>query len=353
MSSYQRLLKHLLFRMDPERAHNLAMRAITSGLVRTRLVSDPRLRVTWQGLEFSNPLGLAAGVDKNGEAVERWRGMGFGFAEIGTVTALAQPGNPRPRLFRYPQHEAIVNRMGFNNDGAEAMARHLQGRRAGIPLGINLGKSKVTELEAAPADYAISYGHLRGFADYVVVNVSSPNTPGLRSLQNVESLQAVVEAILGTPGPHPPLLIKLSPDMASEDLYAVVEWVNSFPVAGLICTNTTLDKSAVPEAKDEQGGLSGRPLLARSNGVLRDVSERLQPEKLLIGVGGIMDAQGLWAKLELGANLAQVYSGWVFGGPGMPAKTLLGLLDRMSHEGLNSVSEITSRSARATRSRIL
>lgn len=327
------------------------MRAITLGLVRSKLVVDPRLRVTCGSLTFSNPLGLAAGVDKDGEATRRWKSLGFGFAEIGTVTAHPQPGNPKPRLFRFPEQEAIVNRMGFNNHGAAALASRLAGVSAGIPLGINLGKSKVTPLEEAAEDYATSYRLLRSFADYVVVNVSSPNTPGLRSLQNVEALREVVGALSGEAGPHPPLLIKLSPDMASEDLESVVGWVNrESAVSGLICTNTTLGRAGVPAAEKEAGGLSGRPLFARSNGVLQAVHAQLSPEKLLVGVGGIFSGDDLYQKIALGARLAQVYSGWVYGGPSMPARTLMELLDRMDREGVADVNELCTR---ATQPRIM
>lgn len=322
--SYLTILRPLLFRLNAEAAHNLAMFAITRGIIRGRLLRDPRLRVSAMGLEFPNPLGLAAGFDKNALAVERWAGFGFGFAELGTVTSRPQPGNPKPRLFRFPEQKAVVNRMGFNNEGSEAVARRLAGTKARIPIGLNLGKSKVTPLEEAATDYALSYERLAPFADYVVVNVSSPNTPGLRALQDVERLREIVVAMRDVDlESHPPLLVKIAPDLAHEDIDAVCGWVESDGLAGIVATNTTLDKSQVPGAQGVEGGLSGAPLRDRSTQIVRRIAGQLGPDKTLIGVGGIFSGADLREKLEAGAHLAQVYTGWVYGGPMMPYQTLV------------------------------
>jgi dihydroorotate dehydrogenase len=276
------------------------------------------------GLDFPNLVGLAAGLDKDAVAVPAWQRFGFGFVEVGTVTALPQPGNPRPRLFRLPADEAIVNRMGFNNAGAVAMQVRLERLRVRgvlqVPLGVNLGKSKVTPPERAADDYRESFERLGAFADYVVVNISSPNTPGLRDLQTVEEVRRIVAAIQG-PNQHlshpRPLLLKLAPDLAEQDAVDCARAALDAGCAGLILTNTTIrfEGLASPTA-GLSGGLSGRPLLARSTELLRTVREALGPGPVLIGVGGIMDPEGARAKLAAGADLIQVYTGFIYGGPG-------------------------------------
>lgn len=330
MSLYARVLRPLLFRIDPERIHSLGMTCIVRGLVRGVVVSDPRLKVTRNGIEFPNPIGLAAGFDKNGLATRRWAGLGFGFAEIGTVTPRPQPGNPPPRLFRFPDQGALVNRMGFNNAGAEAMAKVLRAAgRAEIPIGINLGKNKTTPDDRAQEDYAMAYRQLREFADYAVINVSSPNTPGLRALQSVEALRQIVNAIRAEDGPHPPLFIKLAPDLANEDLLAIRDYAVESGLAGLIATNTTLDHSSLPAGETVVGGLSGRPLATRSTEVVRLLRDGAPPDFTLIGVGGIFGAQDMREKLDAGADLVQIYSGWVYGGPGLVGSMLLDYLDAL------------------------
>jgi dihydroorotate dehydrogenase len=288
------------------------------------------------GLHFPNPLGLAAGLDKEARAVPAWQALGFGFVEVGTVTALPQPGNPRPRLFRLPADQAIVNRMGFNNGGAEAMALALQRLRARgcleVPLGVNLGKSKVTPVEQAPEDYRISFQHLGEVADYVVVNISSPNTPGLRDLQRIEEVRRIVGAIQG---PNQrlrqprPLLLKLAPDLSDEDAIGCARAAMEEGCAGLILTNTTIRFEGLTSPTEGLGGgLSGRPLFGRSTELLRRVRDALGSEAVLIGVGGIMGVEHARAKLAAGADLIQVYSGLIYGGPGFPRRLLRGLLEQ-------------------------
>jgi len=285
------------------------------------------------GLDFPNPLGLAAGLDKEARAVPAWQALGFGFVEVGTVTALPQPGNPRPRLFRLPADQAIINRMGFNNGGAEAMAVALQRLRARgcleVPLGVNLGKSKVTPVEQAAADYRISFEHLGELADYVVVNISSPNTPGLRDLQRIEEIQRIVAAIQGPnqrlPQPRP-LLVKLAPDLSDEDAIGCARTAMDAGCAGLVLTNTTIRfEGLASPTEGRSGGLSGRPLFGRSTELLRRVRDAIGSEPVLIGVGGIMRPEDARAKLAAGADLIQIYSGLIYGGPGFPRRILRGL----------------------------
>ncbi len=319
MNLYARLLRPLFFRLDPETAHHLAMMVLRLlAAAGGRAVPPERGPVELFGLRFANPIGLAAGFDKNGEALGAWPRLGFGHAEIGTVTALPQPGNPRPRLFRYPRERAVVNRMGFNNEGAAALALRLQrlearGRRPRIPLGINLGKSRATPLEEAPGDYAASFRQLASLGDYFVVNVSSPNTPGLRDLQAVGALRGVLRAVRRENPMRRPVLVKIAPDLSEESLMEVAVAAEEEGAAGLVATNTTLNHSALPVQSDQTGGLSGRPLRARSTEVVRIL--RRATALPLIGVGGVEDAASAHEKIAAGASLVQLYTALVFAGP--------------------------------------
>ena len=367
VSLYRSLVRPVLFRLDPERAHELAVGAlgIAAPLV-ARLAGPPRgggrLEQEILGLRFPNPIGLAAGFDKRARAVPAWPALGFGFAEVGTITAHAQPGNPKPRIHRLPGDAALINRLGFNNAGADATADTLaRWRRRGLlgraPLGINLGKSKVTAPEDAPADYAHSLERLWSFADYVTVNVSSPNTPGLRDLQAIGPLAGILDAIdavaermvAGRAGAAPPVLVKLAPDLAPEDIDAAVDLALERGLAGVIVTNTTLSREGLvsPAALTaREGGLSGAPLRERSTAIVARVARRAAGRLVVIGVGGIFTADDAWEKLAAGAALVQVYTGFVYGGP-MTARTICrGLLERMDREGVAHVSEIVGSAAR-------
>jgi dihydroorotate dehydrogenase len=320
-----------LFRLDAEQAHRLGIglarrwASVASGRLDDKdIARDPVLRVDLMGLAFPNPVGLAAGLDKDAEAVTVWQRLGFGFAEVGTVTALPQPGNPRPRLFRLPRDGALINRMGFNNDGADAMRVRLERLRErqvlDIPLGVNIGKSKLTPAEQAAADYRRSFERLAPLADYIVVNISSPNTPGLRDLQTVQQVESIVAAIqapnqrLVRPRP---LLLKLAPDLADEDAVACSHAALDAGCSGLVLTNTTTSFAGLrSETEGMSGGLSGRPLLQRSTDLLRLVRQSVGPGPVLIGVGGIMDPVGAAAKLAAGADLIQIYTGLIYSGPG-------------------------------------
>jgi dihydroorotate dehydrogenase len=333
---YEHLVRPLLFRMDPEAAHHFALRllhaapSIAGGRALLRSFAPAPRPLTIFGLNFPNPIGLAAGFDKNGVAIPAWEALGFGFVEIGTVTAQPQPGNPRPRIFRYPKQEALINRLGFNNDGADAVAQRLRKLRQGplrpsIPIGVNLGKSKVTPLEEAAADYLYSFRQLHPVADYIVLNVSSPNTPGLRTLQEHDALIALLRVITDENARLPaarPILLKIAPDLSDEALAEIVAAGEEFGLAGLIATNTTLDHSAVAGEGDQSGGLSGDPLRQRSTDVVRFLRSRTHLP--IIGAGGISDQASAQEKLQAGAQLIQVYTGYIYRGPSLLREIIAG-----------------------------
>ena len=325
-SWYERLVRPLLFQMEPETAHHFALGLLSAAprvpgaLALLRSFAPPTQPRTLFGLQFRNSIGLAAGFDKNGVAIPGWEAFGFGFVEIGTVTAKPQPGNPRPRIFRYPEQEALINRLGFNNDGADVIAERLQHLREStlapsIPIGVNLGKSKVIPLEEAATDYLYSFRRLAPVADYIALNVSSPNTQGLRTLQEHDALvgllRIITNANTGLASPKP-LLLKIAPDLSEEALAEIAGACEQFGLAGIIATNTTLDHSALTSA-DEAGGLSGTPLRARATAVIRFL--RTRTALPIIGGGGICDSGSAREKLEAGAELLQIYSGYIFRGP--------------------------------------
>ncbi|MFM9871842.1 MAG: quinone-dependent dihydroorotate dehydrogenase [Fimbriimonadaceae bacterium] len=315
---YEKLLKPLLFRMDAEKAHNLAMSAIKRGWAKGETFADLSLEQEIFGVKFPNPVGLAAGFDKDGVAIKKWKDFGFGFIEIGTVTRHAQPGNPKPRLFRLIDQQAIINRMGFNNAGADALLRQLDKAQAGIPLGINIGKSKVTPLEQAADDYGYSFKLLREHGDYFVVNVSSPNTEGLRTLQDRDSLTKIIWRLKEI-DQEKPLFVKISPDLSEEALDEIIEVAHDFGLTGLIATNTTIERSMLKTDPNQAGGLSGTPVKNQSVATLSYLKKKVNSELKLIGVGGIMTPSDAHERLELGADLVQIYSGWIYNGTSFPA----------------------------------
>lgn len=321
---YDNVVRPLLFQLSPENIHHVAMQALrVLSLFPYRPEHDPKVARTVFGLKFPNPVGLAAGFDKEAEVLPAWQTLGFGFVEAGTITALGQPGNPKPRIFRLPDMGGLINRMGFNNSGAEAVALRLEalkasGRWPTIPIGINLGKSKVTPLEEATGDYLRSFDRLFALGDYFVLNVSSPNTPGLRTLQGKAELHELLGAVMAANRAKPqpkPLLLKIAPDLEWAQIDEILELVTSHGLAGLIATNTTLDHSCVPPERDETGGLSGKPLRDRSTEIVRYVCKHL--DLPVIGVGGIFDADGALEKLDAGAALVQLYTGFVYRGPAL------------------------------------
>jgi dihydroorotate dehydrogenase len=325
---------HLVLRWLPaETAHHLAFFALRFLLVipglawlTARLLrpAAPELRVRALGLEFPGPVGMAAGFDKDARVYEALGALGFGHVEIGTVTGQAQPGNPRPRLFRLPADHALLNRMGFNNEGARSAAGRLGGKRS-VPIGVNIGKTKLVPAEEAASDYVASAELLAPLADYFVVNVSSPNTPGLRDLQAVDKLAPLLQEVRGaldraSPTRRVPLLVKIAPDLADADIDAVTDMAIELGLDGMVLCNTTLSRSGLrtPAAKVEAlgaGGLSGRPLRQRSLAILRQVKARAGERLVLISVGGIDSAEDVLERLRAGATLVQLYSAFVYGGP--------------------------------------
>jgi len=336
-SLYKNFLRAGIFRVDPERMHHVAMAALrVFGYLPWHPRPDPRLAREVFGVRFPNPIGLAAGFDKNAIVLPAWEKLGFGFVEAGTITAAGQPGNPRPRIFRLPAQEALINRMGFNNDGAEAVAARLarlkdSGRWPCVPVGLNLGKTKVTPIEEAAADYLFSFEKLFPFADYFVLNVSSPNTPGLRSLQGADALDRLLGAVqqrnreLGSGARLRPVLLKIAPDLEFGQIEEIIGLVEEHGLAGIVATNTTLDHSRVPEGLRQEGGLSGVPLRARSTEIVRFIAGRTR--KPIIAAGGIHDADSAMEKFDAGAALVQLYTGFIYEGPaliGQIAAALLG-----------------------------
>jgi dihydroorotate dehydrogenase len=420
MDIYQLGIRPILFsalKADPEWLHQQSLRLLgwldrtstsqPTHWLQTQLqqafcLRDAAIEQTLWGLKFPNPLGLAAGFDKDGVAPRLWGTLGFGFAELGTVTFQAQPGNPRPRLFRLTEDKAALNRMGFNNHGAEALARRLESWKIqkleeelkvskfkveGLednlptfnlqpsnfqpstptqpsnfqpstptqpstltnPLGINLGKSKVTPLEEAAADYLGSFRLLKDLGDYFVVNVSSPNTPGLRSLQDATQLSQIVDALQQENQGVKPILVKIAPDLEWEAIADVLNIAQTHQLAGIVATNTTIRrdmlKTQIIEAtgksvSEEAGGISGAPLRQRSTEVIRFIYQQTQGQLPIGGVGGIFCAEDAWEKITAGASLIQVYTGWIYEGPWMVRRILEGLLQKLEERGLASISEV-------------
>jgi len=305
-----------------------------------------QLDQTLWGLNFPNPLGLAAGFDKDGVAARLWGILGFGFAELGTVTYHAQPGNPRPRLFRLPVDRAALNRMGFNNQGSAALAARLAAlgtQPRPIPLGVNLGKSKITPLEAAVEDYLGSFRLLRDYGDYFVINVSSPNTQGLRSLQSGESLEPILVAIQQENIQSKPLLVKIAPDLTEAEIQEITDLALKHRLGGIIATNTTISRQDLKTQRipatghlvtEEAGGISGAPLQAKSTSIVRSIYQHTGGTLPIIGVGGIFTAADAWQKISAGASLIQLYTGWVYQGPNLVPEILAGLQHQLACHNL-------------------
>ncbi len=341
---YRLVLKPLLFLFNPERAHYMAM-----GLLRLACffpgaksifksihsMRNKRLERELFGLKFPNPVGLAAGFDKNARWVDELECLGFGFIEIGTVTPIAQPGNDKPRLFRLPQDEALINRMGFNNDGAIAAAERLKNRKSKIIVGGNIGKNKITPNERALDDYLKCYDALFNVVDYFVVNVSSPNTPGLRALQEKEPLMNILQQLQNKNSAQAkpkPMLLKIAPDLSEEQLDDIIDIVNQTKIAGVIATNTTISRDDLLTSKEEiesigAGGLSGKPVKNMSTEVIRYLKQKSNNAFPVIGAGGIHSAEDAIEKLKAGADLVQVYTGFIYEGPSIAKRINKALLD--------------------------
>ncbi|MEA5468714.1 quinone-dependent dihydroorotate dehydrogenase [Spirulina sp. 06S082] len=368
MDIYKLGIKPLLFsglKTDPELIHrntlkclhwldshpkNLLAISLLHSLEASCCIKDSRLEQTLWGHKFSNPLGLAAGFDKDGIAAGIWHKIGFGFAELGTVTFHPQSGNPPPRLFRLLEDEAVLNRMGFNNQGSEVLQQNLKQREKqfAIPMGINLGKSKITPLETAAEDYLGSFQRLQNLGNYFVINVSSPNTPGLRSLQNSQQLSSILEAIQQENQGQKPILVKIAPDLEWEAIASVLELAKMYQLAGIIATNTTIRKDCLKTSiitatgnpvMQEAGGISGKPLRDRATEVIRFIWQQTEGQLPIIGVGGIFTPEDAWEKITAGASLIQVYTGLVYEGPWMIERILKGLLGKLEEHGFENIGD--------------
>jgi dihydroorotate dehydrogenase len=350
MSLYTRFSGPFFRYVSPERAHRLGVLALKAGLPPVRTVQDPRLAVSLLGLEFPNPLGMAAGFDKNAEVPDGLLRIGFGFAEVGTVTPKAQPGNPQPRMFRLPADRAVINRLGFNNAGhAAALVRLSQRQGRGGVIGVNVGANK--DAEDRVADYVDGIRSFASVASYFTINVSSPNTPGLRDLQAKEALDELLhrtidarDAIAIASGAKVPVLLKIAPDLTPEGLQEAVEVAVQRGVDGLVVANTTLSRDGLTDPQaSESGGMSGAPLFHRSTAFLARVRQLAGRDLPIIGVGGVLTGDDLYEKLRAGANLVQLYTGFVFGGPATAPRVLGELLTRMDRDGVRDVTEVVGR----------
>lgn len=343
------LLRGLMFSLEPETAHRLSILALKSGLPLARPCRQtPRLKTNVAGLEFANPLGIAAGYDKNAEVPHQLIELGFGFAEIGSITPLPQPGNPKPRIFRLPRDRAVINRLGFNNEGHEACLGRLgSSRDPSAVIGINVGANKDSEDKVR--DYEIGIDVFAHLASYFTINISSPNTPGLRSLQAREQLSDLLARVKerrdmagGKTGRQVPLFLKIAPDLTEQNLDDIAAEVQRHEFDGLVVSNTTVDRKNLADTSfaHESGGLSGRPLFEKSTKVLAQMRDRSGAGIAIIGVGGVDSAETAIEKIRAGADLVQLYSGFVYGGPSLPSKILHGMEKFAQQEGLDNIREI-------------
>lgn len=362
---YRSVIRPILFQQDPEQAHEGVIRlleALTNSQSELLRLAPAQtcaaLQTEVAGITFPNPIGLAAGFDKNGKALPFWHACGFGFAEAGTITAQPQPGNPKPRVFRYPQQEAVVNRLGFNSEGAEVVAERIRRvRESGfplpVPIGINIGKTKIVEgEEAVLEDYRDGFLRLAPLADFITINVSSPNTPGLRLWQEKEKLSALLGMLAQEAERLPkttPLFLKIAPDMNEADMDDMIETAVENGIAGIIATNTTIAREGETAKMESPGGLSGKPLRAKSLEVLRFLHRRLEGRLPIIGVGGINSAETAYERIKAGASLVQIYTGMIYEGPFLPRKINKGLLRLMEKDGIKSISEAVGVEASAAK----
>lgn len=354
MSLYSSIIRPILFKADPEKAHELGIKALENGLASPFYAEATRTArpVEIFGLKFANPLGIAAGFDKNGIVVNQLASLGFGFVEVGTVTYRPQPGNPKPRMFRLPDDHALINRLGFNNQGSEVVAERLRKLKRKCVVGVNIGKNKDVPNEEAVENYLASFDLVHPVADYIAVNISSPNTPNLRELQKAESLDELLSALqsrnreLG----RKPLLIKIAPDLNDVEIELCVDVCQRYEIDGIIATNTTISRDGLRTENIDDigaGGLSGKPLLARSNEVISTIYKYSAGKLPIIGVGGIFTAEDAFAKIAAGASLLQAYTGFVYGGPRFARDVNEGLARLLNERGFKTVYEAIGAEARA------
>ncbi|ESW87273.1 diguanylate cyclase [Mesorhizobium sp. LSJC269B00] len=340
MSVFDRIGQKLLFTFDPETAHGMSIAALRCGLpVGARVVRDDRLKVSLCGIAFPNPLGMAAGYDKNAEVPDALLGLGFGFAEVGTVTPLPQAGNPKPRIFRLTQDDAVINRLGFNNEGHEAAEKRLAARqgRGGI-VGVNIGANK--DSADRVRDYELGVSRFAKYASYLTVNISSPNTPGLRTMQAREQLGELLSRVMSVraaASAQPPLFLKIAPDLVEAELEDIAAEVSEKQIDGVIVSNTTLARTGLRNTTSETGGLSGKPLFERSTIVLAKMRRLLGPERAIISVGGVDSTDAALEKIRAGADLVQLYTGMIYAGPALPGRILAGMVRFADKEGLKSL----------------
>ena len=358
---YRSIVRPLLFRLSSETAHEIGLNTLSIGfspkLVRSiaanRFSLSPFGPIKRFGLTFTNPVGIAAGFDKNGVVANALEALGFGFVEVGTVTFHPQPGNPKPRLFRLPKDKALINRAGFNNEGAARLVQRLEKGRPSCALGVNIGKSKIVELENAVEDYLASFDIVYSLADYIAINVSSPNTPNLRELQRADALGALLDSLQkrnqelalkqGKERPLP-LLVKIAPDLDQGELEEIIGVAVEKNLSGIIATNTTVSREGLHSTRDEieacgQGGLSGAPLKRRSTEIISEIYRLTKGSLPIIGVGGIFTAQDAWEKISAGACLIQLYTGLIYEGPIIARKINEGLFEIFNKHGLSSFDE--------------
>lgn len=341
---YRLLLRPSLFGVDAETAHRLTL-AMLSAMPAFPSKDPPELGIKLWGIDFSNPVGLAAGMDKNGVAVGGWQTLGFGFAELGTITPLPQPGNDVPRIWRVRERRALINNLGFPSDGMDAVARRVERVRKGgiaIRLGLNFGPNKITPPEGVAADYAALMTRLGGLADFVVINLSSPNTPGLRNWQSPEKMREIFDAIRGGAGDQahrPPILLKIAPDLERIDLFRICDTLLELKLDGIVACNTTVARAAAGVTSAHPGGLSGPPLKMRARDLIRDIHTHTGGQIPIIGVGGVASAEDAWLHIRAGASMVELYTGLVYEGPGLIGRIKSGLADLLAREGFRAIGD--------------
>jgi dihydroorotate dehydrogenase len=361
LTLYRSIIRPILFLLPPETAHELSLHSLSfilksksaRSLVAQRTMISPFGKIERFGLTFANPVGLAAGFDKNGTAAQALGALGFGFIEVGSVTSEPQPGNPKPRIFRLPKDRALINRAGFNNCGAADLARNIERRRPDCVVGVNIGKSRTVSIEDAIPDYLETFDAVYSVADYVAVNISSPNTPNLRDLQRPDMLNALLQSLQVrnaqlmhryTLPQSKPLLLKIAPDLSEDEIESIVEVATHQNIAGIIATNTTIRRDDLRTSRDTvetigEGGLSGAPLSRRSNEIISFIYRLTRGTTPIIGVGGVFTAEDAWEKICSGAGLIQLYTGFIYEGPGVARRINEGLADILTREGFRSFDE--------------
>ena len=342
-SVYQRFFKRYLFRLDAEYAHRLTLRVLSMMPPFTPPRARPELAIKLWGTDFSNPIGLAAGMDKDAVAIRAWETIGFGFAELGTITPRPQAGNEVPRVWRIPERRALINRLGFPSEGMEAVApRIARMRKAGISirLGLNFGPNSDTPPDAVAADYAALMERLGPLADFIVINVSSPNTPGLRNWQSPEKMSELFAAMLGKSGESErPVLVKISPDLERNELFRICETALEIGVDGIVACNTSVAREALGVSSPHPGGLSGRPLTIRARELIRDIHTHTRGKIPIIGVGGVATAEDAWLHIRAGASMVELYTALIYEGPGVVERIKAGLADLLRRNGFRSIGE--------------